>query len=190
MSFRSEGHPRLMRAGQGAPGVHKPRSRTRRGFALESTLLLMMVCSVVVLGGLAAVATMTKTAAADYRSSRATYAAEGAADDVMSQLDADMADGSITADDLSKLQTPQITGFRITQSTQTSGTPSLHNISSGTYAGLDSMTTPLDITVSARDSSGNKAGAVISVNAEAIPIFQFGAFFQNDIEIEPSSNAT
>ena len=71
------------------------RLSTRKGFALETVLLLLVMFSIIILAGLSAVTSLARTSNADYRGARAAYAAEGGADDVMSQLDAAMQDGVI-----------------------------------------------------------------------------------------------
>ena len=70
-----------------AAAAHRP---PRLGFALETVLLLLVMFSIIILAGLSAVTTLARTSNADYRGARASYAAEGGADDVMSQLDAAM----------------------------------------------------------------------------------------------------
>ncbi len=156
---------------------------SRKGFALETVLLLLVMFSIIILAGLSAVTTLARTSNADYRGARASYAAEGGADDVMSQLDAAMQDGIINGEDIASLQTPQLTGYRMTQSTQTMGVPVSRTITAGPFSGLYSLNQPINITVSARDTSGNKAAAILSVNAQTIPLFQFGVFYENDLEI-------
>ena len=164
--------------------------RPRRGFALEIVLLMLVMFSIIVLAGLSAVTTISRTSNADYRGARASYAAEGGADDIMSQLDAAMQDGIITGDDVASITTPKITGFRMTQTTATTGVPVTRTITAGPFAGLYSLNQPIDITVAARDTSGNKATAVLSVNAQTIPLFQFGVFYEDDLEILPGAPMT
>lgn len=155
----------------------------RAGFALEATLLLLVMFTIIVLAGLSAVTSLARSSDADYRGARASYAAEGAADDIMSQLDAKMQDGIINGSDIASLQTPALSGYRMTQTTATTGLPVSRTISSGPFSGLYSLNQPIDITVSARDSSGSRATAILSVNAQTIPLFQFGVFYENDLEI-------
>ena len=157
--------------------------RARRGFALETTLLLLVMFTIIVLAGLSAVTSLARSSDADYRGARVSYAAEGGADDIMSQLDSKMQDGIINGTDIAALQTPALTGYRMTQFTQTTGVPVSRTITSGPFSGLYSLNQPIDITVAARDSSGSKATAVLSVNAQTIPLFQFGVFYENDLEI-------
>lgn len=173
----------LLHDGLGREGL----ARGRRGFAMEAALLILVMFSIIVLAGLSAVTTMSQTSNADYRASRASYASEGGADDIMSQLDAAMQDGVISGQDIANLTTPQLSGFRMTQNTQTTGAPVTRTITSGTFSGLYSLNQPIDITVSARDSSGNQATSVLSVNAQTIPLFQFGVFYERDLEINPGA---
>jgi hypothetical protein len=165
-------------------------TRQRHGFALEIVLLLLVMFSVVVLAGLSAVTTMARTSDADYKGARASYAAEGGADDIMSQLDAAMQDGIINGEDVASITTPSIPGYAITQATQTTGVPVSRTISSGPFSGLYSLNQPIDIRVTARDSSGNRATSVLSVNAQTIPLFQFGVFYEDDLEILPGQPMT
>ena len=164
--------------------------RERRGFALEAVLMLLVMFSIIILAGLSAVSTLARTSNADYRASRASYAAEGGADDMMSQLDAKMQDGIITANDIGMLQQPALQGFAMQQQTRVTGAPVTRTIVSGPFTGLYSLNQPIDIKVSARDSSGNRATAILSVNAQTIPLFQFGVFYENDLEILPGAPMT
>lgn len=165
-------------------------ARCRRGFALESVLMLLVMFSVIILAGLSAVTSLSRTSNADYRASRATYASEGGADDIMSQLDAAMQDGIISGQDISTLQTPALPGYRFTQSTQTIGLPATKTITTGPFSGLYSLNQPIDIKVTARDTSGNMATSILSVNAQTIPLFQFGVFYEGDLEILPGAPMT
>ena len=168
----------------------RPAVRARRGFALEAALLILVLFSLVIIAGLSAVTTMARTSNADYLSSRASYAAEGGADDIMSQLDAAMQDGVVSGEDIASLQAPSLSGYRMTQSTRTTASPGTRTITSGSFAGLYALNQPIDITVAARDSSGNRATAVLSVNAQTIPLFQFGVFYEDDLEILPGAPMT
>ena len=56
-------------------------------------------------------------------------------------------------------------------------------ISNGPYSGLIGLNQQIDITVSAVDAARNRTDAVVSVNAQSIPLFQFGVFYEEDLEI-------
>jgi len=168
--------------------THTP--RTRRGFALEAALLLMLLFGIIITAGLSAVNTLARTSTVDYRSSQTAYAAEGGADDIMSQLDAAMQDGVISNEDIANLADPSLPGFRYETTTQTTGTPLAKTITSGPFAGLISLNQPIDIEVTAIDSLQNRASVVLSVNAQSIPLFQFGVFYEEDLEILPGQPMT
>jgi hypothetical protein len=157
----------------------------RSGFALEATLFMMLLFAVMIGAAMTAVRTFTRTSGFDYRSSAVSYAAEGGADDIMAQLEVAMQDGVITATDVAGLTPPTMQGFRFDQDTRTTATPISRAITSGPFAGLLSLNQPMDIEVTARDSSANSASVILSVNAQSIPLFQFGVFYERDLEILP-----
>lgn len=162
----------------------------RRGFALEAVLLLMLLFGIIITAGLSAVNALSRTSTVDYRSSQTTYAAEGGADDIMSQLDAAMSDGVISAEDVAGIEPPQLPGFRYETVTETTGEPIAKTITSGPFAGLISLNQPMDIRVTAIDSLQNRGEVVLSVNAQSIPLFQFGVFYEEDLEILPGQPMT
>ena len=118
---------------------HHDASPKRRGFALEAVLLLMLLFGIIITAGLTAVNTLSRTSVIDYRSSQTSYAAEGGADDIMSQLDAAMQDGVIGSEDILALENPSMNGFSFTTETETTGTPIAKTITSGPFAGLLSL---------------------------------------------------
>ena len=163
-------------------GRRKPIS-DRAGFALEATLMLLILLTVLISAALAATMMVQRSSGVDYRGARATYAAESGADHVMSQLEADVQDGAISDAELAALTPPAIAGFNVTVSGARVGAPVPKTIASGPYTGLFGLNQQLDITVHADDPMANRADAVVSVNAQSIPLFQFGVFYEGDLEI-------
>ena len=157
--------------------------RDRRGFALESTLLLLVLFGALIGVATAAIAVYTRTSGVDVNASRVAYAAEGAGDQLMAQLDADMADGIITPGDISGLTTPSLPGFTFTQQTQTIGAPVNRIITRGAFAGLYALEQPMSVRVNAEDPTGNRAAIELGVSVQSVPIFQFGVFYDRDLEI-------
>ena len=155
----------------------------RRGFALESTLLLLVLFGALIGVATAAIAVYARTSGVDVKASRVAYAAEGAGDQIMAQLDADMADGVITPADISSLPTPSLPGFTFTQQTQTVGVPVNRIITRGAFAGLYALEQPMSVRVSAEDPTGNRAAVELGVSVQSVPIFQFGVFYDRDLEI-------
>lgn len=124
-----------------------------------------------------------KTAGIDYRGSRTTYASEAGADHVMSQLELAMSDGSISDADLAGLTAPSIPGMTITAAGVRNGIAAPRTITAGPYTGLIGLNQRIDVTVQARDQTANRSQVVVSVNAQTIPLFQFGVFYEGDLEI-------
>ena len=155
----------------------------RAGFALEATVILLVLLTLLVGAAVAGAMMVSHGAAVDYRGSRATYTAESAADHVMAQLEADIQDGSISDAELAALTAPAITGFNLTVHGARIGAPVPKTIASGPYTGLFGLNQQIDITVHSDDSRGNRGDAIVSVNAQSIPLFQFGVFYEKDLEI-------
>ncbi len=155
----------------------------RRGFALEATLILLVLMAALAAAAVMGAAMVQRNAGVDYRGTRVNYAAEAGADNVMAQLENAMVDGLITDPELAALTPPTLTGFTITTQAVRNGATAPRTISNGPYAGLVGLNQRIDITVSAVDATRNRADAVVSVNAQSIPLFQFGVFYEDDLEI-------
>lgn len=154
------------------------------GFALESTLLIMLLISVLVVAAFAGVVTTVRTANFDYRNSRVFYAAEAGAEAIMAQLDVALKDGQITDAELAALSAPTLPGFGFDSfQTRKVGGIVQEGITDGSYAGLYSLTQRMEIYSSAVDAIGDRSSVMVSVKAQAIPLFQFGAFYERDLEI-------
>ncbi len=65
----------------------------RRGFALEATLIVLVLISVLVGASVASYVMIQRSSSVDYRGTRVSYAAEAGADAVISQLASEMTDG-------------------------------------------------------------------------------------------------
>ncbi|MEO8031139.1 MAG: hypothetical protein ABJC74_14835 [Gemmatimonadota bacterium] len=155
----------------------------QRGFALEATMILLVLLATLIGAAVAGIVMVQKTAGIDYRGSRTTYASEAGADHVMSQLELAMSDGSISDADLAGLTAPSIPGMTITASGVRNGIAAPRTITAGPYTGLIGLNQRIDVTVQARDQTANRSQVVVSVNAQTIPLFQFGVFYEGDLEI-------
>lgn len=173
--------------GVGGPPRDDGRSpgRDRNGFALEGTIIVLVLVGALI--GFAAtwVVTITRGAATDYRGSRASYAAEAGADAVMAQLEVAMEDGVITAAELAGLTLPEMDGFTFEDMEVTRDPLGavIRPINSGNLAGLYAINLPIDIAIAARDATNNRGSVMVSVTAQSIPLFQFGVFYEGDLEI-------
>lgn len=155
----------------------------RRGFALEATLILLVLMASLAAAAVMGAAMVQRNAGVDYRGTRVNYAAEAGADNVMAQLENAMVDGLVTDAELAALTPPTLPGFTITTSAARNGGTAPRTIQNGSYAGLVGLNQRIDITVSAVDATRNRSDAIVSVNAQSIPLFQFGVFYEDDLEI-------
>ena len=155
----------------------------RRGFALEATLILLVLMASLAAAAVMGAAMVQRNAGVDYRGTRVNYAAEAGADNVMAQLETAMIDGLITDPELAALTPPILPGFTITTTAARNGAAAPRTISNGPYSGLVGLNQRIDITVSAVDATRNRSDAIVSVNAQSIPLFQFGVFYEDDLEI-------
>lgn len=156
----------------------------RQGFALEATLFVLLLLAVLCVFAVSGVTTATRTANYDYRNTRTAYAAEAASDDIMQQLSGMVDDGFISQTELDSLTRPTVPGFDIPTMTVTpNGGATQETVNDGPLSGLYALVRNYDITTRASDSMGNASRAVVTVKAAAIPIFQFGVFYEKDLEI-------
>jgi Tfp pilus assembly protein PilX len=83
-------------------------------------------------------------------------------------------------------------GFVITFPEQSNGNPqaSAANIPNGTYAGMQGLTTPYTLQVTARTDAGSEVRLQRVVQTVAIPVYQFGVFSDTDLDYfaEPPFN--
>jgi hypothetical protein len=167
--------------------VSNPRCRgraDRRGFTLEVTLVALVLLTLL-LGFAATQLLLTlRTANLDYRSTRAAYAAEGGTDAMLAQLAPAMNDGVITDADLGAVSPPTLSGFTFeSMNAQRVGAPLVRPITDGPFAGLYALNQRIDLDLTARDPLNNTSRIILGVNAQSIPIFQFGVFYEKDLEI-------
>jgi len=155
----------------------------RRGFALESTLLMLVLFGALIGVATAAAAAYTRTSGIDVKATRVSYAAEGAGDQIMAQLDAAMDDGIITPGDITSLTTPVVDGFTVTQATRIVGAPVNRIITRGAFAGLFALEQPINVRIDAADAANNRSAVELGVSVQSVPIFQFGVFYDRDLEI-------
>lgn len=156
----------------------------RRGFTLVAALLVLVLMGIVVTalfnGGFASYQTTTS----DYQRTRVFYAAEGGAEAAMSQLSDFIQDGFLSDQEIASIQPSNFEGFQPDSfSVRKIGAAQVLPVTQGPFAGLNSLAQDVQILSEFRDDSGNSAAVLLSARAQAIPIFQFGIFFEKDLEI-------
>lgn len=155
----------------------------RRGFALESTLIVLLLMSTLAVIAFAGAVTNIRTTNIDYRNARVNYAAEAGAEAVMAQLDVQLNDGVLTDAELAALTPPVIPGFTVDsfRAAKVGGVVQ-EPITQGPFTGMYSLTQNINIHSAVRDASNDRSAVMVSVKAQAIPIFQFAAFWEGDFE--------
>lgn len=159
------------------------RTAGEQGFALEATILLLVLMAGLIGAGLLAHLMVQRASGLDTQMARVTHAAEGGADHVMAQLNVAIQDGAISPAELAALTPPVIPGTTVSVTGTAVGPAVPGTIANGPYTGLIALNQRIDIGVTATDQARNRADAVVSVNAQSIPLFQFGVFYEEDLEI-------
>ena len=168
-----------------------PRRSNRPGFALEATLIVMVLISALILAAMTGVIATQRTTTVDTANAEALLVAEGGADAVMGQLSSYMSDGFISDAELGTIATPSVPGWTFDPVTATKiGTPQIQTIAHGDFAGLVSYNQQIDLHVRAHDTRNNRGDVIITADAQAIPVFQFGVFYDGDLEILPGAAMT
>ena len=86
---------------------------------------------------------------------------------------------------------PTIAGFTFDTFSVAAQPPSTTAVLTGTWAGLTAVLTTYNITSTARENTSNATATVtMQVQDQLIPVFQFGIFYQNDLEMLPGANMT
>lgn len=164
----------------------KTRLRQESGLALIATLLVVVLVAGIIAAGIHAAMNVTRTVGADYRGARTFYAAEASAEATISQLELALKDGLITDAELADIEPPDLPPYDLSQFTiERIDTQRVETITDGSFAGLYALTQDIEITAGATDPSDAYAAVVLSVKVQAIPIFQFGVFYEEDLEIHP-----
>ena len=155
----------------------------RSGLALVATLLVLAIMGVIVAAGVRAVLTSTRTAGLEYHEARVFYAAEAGGEAALAQLKIALQDGYLSDEELADIQPPSLENFSYDSfSVARQGAAIVEHITDGPYTGLYALTQNVDVYSLAENSNGTVSGVVLRAKAQAIPIFQFGVFFEEDLE--------
>jgi hypothetical protein len=151
--------------------------------ALESTLLVLVLMTFLMIAAYAGAVTTIRTSDVDYRSTRVNYAAEGGAEGVLAQLHDRLQDGVLSDADLAALAAPSLDGFTIDSfSVAKVGGVVTETITDGPFAGLYSLTQRAQVYAGAEDAAGHRGAVLVDIKAQAIPVFQFAIFWDGDLE--------
>ena len=98
-----------------------------------------------------------------------------------------------STEQLAAIDPPSIPGFSFDAfSIVASASPSTVTLTSGPYASLNSISTPYTITVQASGINSDSGTVRLSqiLQDQQIPLFQFGVYYNNDLEIFPGPTMT
>ena len=158
--------------------------RSNEGFAMAATLGVLSLLSVLVITVFANAMASFRSGMIDLEKSRTYYAAEAAAESAMAQLALTLEDAVIEDQELNAIVPPTIAGFTFDSfSVVRKGGVTTEVITDGPFAGLFSQTQVVEITAVAVSRDYTSSGIMVTAKAQAIPIFQFGVFFEKDLEI-------
>ncbi len=159
-----------------------------RGFALVAVLFLLVVMAgfavAMQLGG----RTELRIGANHYLATQSYYAAEAGAEKFLTSVKQLMGYGHLTPEKVAEAATlpPDVPGYTFVDfSADLTSDVVPRQIPMGPFAGLTSMDRDLTITSSVEGPDGARATVTMDARAQAIPIFQFAVFYDDDLEISP-----
>lgn len=159
-----------------------------RGTASLTAVLILALLSLFTAATLNKVTTESVMMGNDYSNTKAFYAAQASLE-LMSRNFNKIFDTELTpsAADITKIQNtfPNIDGFNFVQTIAQSGAQDTKPIDSGDYAGLISMRTPYKLDATATYPNGAQVQLTRTFYNHQIPIFQFGVFYNDDMEFHP-----
>ena len=161
------------------------RLRNKRGMALITMLLLLSALSLLAAGAVVISGIDLRLASNYYQNSRAFYAAEAGVEKALSDIQSILdGQGTITDEDLDDIQPPDLNGFSFEDfDVERSGESFDQSITTGPYMGMVGLYQPIDITSKVVGPGNSRYSVVIAVQGVQIPIFQFGVFYDDSLEI-------
>lgn len=159
--------------------------RCERGVALVTMLLLLSALTILAVGAVVVSSIDLQLASNYYQNSRAFYAAEAgiekALSDIQTLLDGQ---GLVTNEDLGTIQEPELENFTFEEFTVVRSDSSfIDTVTTGPYMGMVSLNQPIEITSKVIGTGNSRYHIVVSVEGLQIPIFQFGVFYDDSLEI-------
>ena len=165
------------------------RSR-ERGFALVTVMVVLGLLMGLTVTAHLATRAETRIGGNDYAATRAFYAAEAGAEYMLASLREQLSDGVLTADKVDDADddVPNLPMHEFTEySARLIGGVTNEKITQGPFSGMWSRTREVLVTSSVEGPSGSRTTVELNAKALAIPIFQFAAFYNEDLEMFPGA---
>jgi len=152
-------------------------------------LMIMLLLTGLGLGALSNSSLDLLTMRSHKQGKEAFYAAEGGIVYAKKELQGILATTPVpTSDQLAAINAPLVPGFNFDSfSIVATGPPTTVTLTSGPYASLNSISTPYTITVQASGINTDSGTVRLSqiLQDQQIPLFQFGVYYNDDLEIFP-----
>jgi len=159
------------------------RLRDRNGLALIATLLVMALIAVLTTVALTGAMSALRASGSDYQDMRVFYAAEAGGEGTLAQLKIALSDGYLSDNEITNIKPPVLEAISFDSfAVKKMGEATVETVTDGPYAGLYALTQNVDIYSRAANARGDIAAVILRTKAQAIPIFQFGVFFEEDLE--------
>jgi hypothetical protein len=164
------------------------------GIVMAVALMVMLLLTLLGMAALTGTSTDLLTTRSQRTGKAAFYAAEGGLTHGVKEIRSLLAATLVpTAAEIAAISAPPVAGFDFDSfSVALSGATTLGTITTGPYAGLHSFSTPYTITAQASGSAidSGTVRLVLTVEDRMIPLFQFGVFYEGDLEIFPDPAMT
>lgn len=164
--------------------------RGEDGFALVTVMLILTLLTGLTVVAHLATRTETQIGGNDYMATRSYYAAEAGAEHMLAALREEMSDGLLDSAEVEAADDdpPDIPGFTLADydAEYVSGVRD-EKITQGPFSGLWSRTREMLVTSQVQAANGSRTTVELNAKALAIPIFQFAAFYNEDLEIFPGA---
>jgi hypothetical protein len=159
-----------------------------KGMVLVIVMLLITVLSIIGIAANTSVITDTSITSNYLSSARAFYVADGGAEYGYNRLRYQL---RYLNPNVGSITSPSVGGYTFDAFSIASEGASTSQILAGTYAGLTAYLQNYRINSKARETGGYSSARVETVALDQlIPVFQFGIFYQNDLELIPGADMT
>jgi hypothetical protein len=155
-----------------------------RGVVLIVVLLIIAILSLIGIAANRNAVTDTAISANHVSSLRSFYVAEAGVEYGFNRL-------RYLLPTTPTISAPTIAGFTFPTFSVAPQGASVRSVLTGTFSGLTAFVRTYKITSEARENTSNATSTVAAlVEDQLIPVFQFGIFYQNDLEMLPGANMT
>lgn len=162
--------------------------RDESGYALVAVLLILGALTGLVVVAHANNRMDQRIGANAAVNTRAYYAAEAGAENLLAAVRQKMDEGLITIESIAEIDPtpPSIKGFTYTQyDADLSESVTTRSVTQGVWAGLVSLDRDLLVASAVEGPADSRAAITLTARVQTMPIFQFGLFYDEDLEVLP-----